>query len=732
MKLQKDNRGKTWLIITLSIVGALIAIILIFVIGVALSSNDEAADAATEQTEETFADDIDYEDEEQSYELSDEEAIAQTGADGTWTIMIHMCGSDLESDGCSGTYNMAEILWGEPSDKVNVVVQTGGSKKWNEEGYIENLENCDDIANDSLGYYRLTDGKVILEKSEPLASMGEPDTLSSFIKWGAEKYPADKYMLILWDHGGGTTGGVCYDELYEDDRLTLPEIRKALDDADVPFENITFDACLMATLETAETLQGYAHYMTASEEIVPGAGIAYTEFIQYLNENPGSDGYELGKVVVDAYNERYVGTGKEDMVTMSVTDLTKLPAVSSAYRNLSGQFLISTQDADKLNRIQQGAGKAENYGGNNDAEGYTNLVDLKGLVENTKSAVDADKAEAVTDALEQAVLYERHGDGRMHSNGMSVFYPLQMDEDTVEKYKNSTNDVPFAGYMTALCGEWDEKAWEEAWKETASQTIAAGKYDSYFNGGQQVSLDYTPFDPDALTETVGDLKPVQKGNYKIEAKQVLEDTGELKLKITSGLEAVTSVCFEIVLLGDDGDSFLYLGSDNTLECDYNTGEFKDMYSGSWMTIGDEYVCAYLTEEGEGYNLYTIPVKLNGKEMFLKSRYDSNTGKYKILGAYEGFDSETGQGGRDVQTLKAGDKVTFMFMAQGSGENTEPEWVDSETITWSDSTIMEDVQLNDCSIGYIFTITDMFGNETSMNPVMVDIKDGKMSYYEPES
>lgn len=57
----------------------------------------------------------------------------------------------------------------------------------------------------------------------------EPETLSDFIKFCNENYPADRNILILWDHGGGPVEGFGYDSIVADgDSMTLDEMQTAL------------------------------------------------------------------------------------------------------------------------------------------------------------------------------------------------------------------------------------------------------------------------------------------------------------------------------------------------------------------------------------------------------------------------------------------------------------------------------------------------------------------------
>ena len=103
-------------------------------------------------------------------------------------------------------------------------------------------------------------------------SIGDYTNLRDFVQWGVENYPADKFVLLFWNHGGGAVGGFGVDELHtEDSGLTLDEIQLALDEAykqtESTFEMIGFDACLMATVETATILAPYAKYFVATGKL---------------------------------------------------------------------------------------------------------------------------------------------------------------------------------------------------------------------------------------------------------------------------------------------------------------------------------------------------------------------------------------------------------------------------------------------------------------------------------
>ena len=225
-----------------------------------------------------------------------------------WTVMFYLCGSDLESKHSYATGNLTEILSCYPYNAVrqaiqgktesvstearcpvNVVIQTGGCKAWHAQ------EIGMDIASDRLQRWHfqpadqisLTDENTMEMVAElPLASMSKPETLADFIRWSAENYPAKKYALVLWDHGGGAKTGILIDELFDGDILYLDELRQAMADGGVVFETVLFDACLMANLETACAIQPYARWMVTSEENVAGKGTAIGGWLQQLHYIP--------------------------------------------------------------------------------------------------------------------------------------------------------------------------------------------------------------------------------------------------------------------------------------------------------------------------------------------------------------------------------------------------------------------------------------------------------------
>ena len=158
------------------------------------------------------------------------------------TLFIYMCGSNLETKQGLASKNIDELLSADKGD-TNIVIQTGGANTWRHHN----------ISSSKSQRYEIKDGKLNLLESFEQKNMGEAETLTDFLKWGQEKYPTNHNMLILWDHGGGSAKGVCFDENYSFDALTLTELNSALKKAKLKnkYDIIGFDACLMASIETA-------------------------------------------------------------------------------------------------------------------------------------------------------------------------------------------------------------------------------------------------------------------------------------------------------------------------------------------------------------------------------------------------------------------------------------------------------------------------------------------------
>ena len=161
---------------------------------------------------------------------------------------------------------------------VNLLVYTGGTSNWYNE----------DISDDRNQIFKVEGNRLNLVNNDiGLKYLSQPDTLLEFLNWSKDNYPADKYGLILWDHGGGAVSGFGFDENEpnEDESLTIDEIKNALDKFEPKLDFVGFDACLMGGFEIAYALKNDANYLIASEELEPGSGWEYKKLLNQLSKN---------------------------------------------------------------------------------------------------------------------------------------------------------------------------------------------------------------------------------------------------------------------------------------------------------------------------------------------------------------------------------------------------------------------------------------------------------------
>lgn len=229
------------------------------------------------------------------------------------TLLIYMCGSSLETTGGSATANIREMLGARVDDEVNIVIQTGGARKWR--GF--------DIPSDKLARYSVQGGVLVKVGETELANMGEAKTLADFVQWGTQSYPAEETSLILWNHGGGFVKGACFDELFSSDSLTVTEITAALTECrlEKKLEFICFDACKMACFDTAVSISPFADFMIASQDLEHAGGLDYRVIAENLGE---SDFYEK---VLRGYAEKHENKG---YYTLSCTDLSQIDKLREA------------------------------------------------------------------------------------------------------------------------------------------------------------------------------------------------------------------------------------------------------------------------------------------------------------------------------------------------------------------------------------------------------------------
>lgn len=341
-------------------------------------------------------------------------ASAAQGAMRT-TVLIYMSGSDLESEDGSATADIQEMLRANvPADgPLTVLVQTGGSEKWQLNDYPDK-KNC---------LYRISsDGYPLLETLGK-RNMGDPDTLSEFLEYGRENYPADRYILVLWGHGDGPTGGVCFDALYDDDSLMLDELAGVLGDAERAGQRINaviFDACMMNSADLLFSLGAYTDCIVASQESTLGSGGRYDLWLSALAQNPEMDALEI----CARFAACYVSTGSHGLFSQTTTASVLDCRASEALRNAAEAFYgaLNRRFDDSADEICAAVADLVSFG-ELDGSPPSGLMDAQQLCDALESFAPTE-CDALRAAMERTVAF--HADSGAQEGatcGLSLFLP---------------------------------------------------------------------------------------------------------------------------------------------------------------------------------------------------------------------------------------------------------------------------------------------------------------------
>lgn len=385
----------------------------------------------------------------------------------TWTVMLYQDADDkiLEKD-IYIDLNEAERVGS--SDRVHIVAQMdryrGG---YQGDGNWVGAKRFYVTQDDDLEHVR---SKVVQDLGA--VAMSDPRTLVDFVTWAMKNYPADRYALIMSDHGMGWPGGWSDATNASGHDRSIPLVQAVgnsmylmeLDGALEAIRNTTgldkldligLDACLMAHLEVLSALAPHARYAAVSQETEPALGWAYTRVLQELRDRPDMDGAALARAIVDSYiqdDQRIVddaaradlvggGSGRmglfgaparvsaqalaqqmEKDITLSAIDLGRIPALMDSVNDLAHAL----QGAN-----QQTIARARTY-----AQSFTSIfgedvppsyIDLGNFAQLLKKAggvpAIGEAADRVLADLGAAVIAERHGSEKPGSSGISVYFP---------------------------------------------------------------------------------------------------------------------------------------------------------------------------------------------------------------------------------------------------------------------------------------------------------------------
>ena len=598
------------------------------------------------------------------------------------TIMVYMCGTDLESQSGMGTSDLKEMVNATLNDKVNLIVYTGGCKRWKNSVVSSSVNQI----------YQIKNGKLLrLEENAGKAAMTKPETLASFIKYCGKNFPANRNMLIFWDHGGGSLSGYGYDEKYSSSgSMDLSGINTAIKNGGVKFDVIGFDACLMATVETGLMLSPYGDYMIASEESEPGVGWYYTNWLTKLAANTSMKTVELGKIIVDDFVDVCNQQCRGQATTLSITDLAEL---ENTIPDALSKFSASTNKMiqNQYNTVSKARNGAREFA----QSSRIDQVDLIHFAMNLGN----EEGKTLAQALDGAVKYNRFSGGMTNAYGLSVYFPYRKTSgvsQAVKLYK-----------AIGMDNEYIRCIQEFASMEVSGQAVSNGyssynssygsSYDSYGSYGSSSSLGglfeglmggsngYGSYSSSGdMMDLLGGLFGGGSfdffGGRSLTAETAASYISENHLDATGLVWTRDNKGYGITLsdeqwsqvsdltlnvLCDDGKGYLDLGTDNVFEIDGNT--LRGAFDGTWLSIDGHPVAYYYlntveSEDGEQYVITGyVPALLNGNQVRLILVFDNERPYGYIAGAQPVYtNGETQTIAKNLIEVGAGDKVVFLY------------------------------------------------------------------------
>ena len=629
----------------------------------------------------------------------------------TTTLLVYMCGTDLQEDACEDLIEMANS---DPSEDMNIVVLAGGAKEWSLDllkGNTRNLLSFQSEADEPDNWGR--------------KSMGSPESLREFLEYGLMEFPADRTVVILWDHGAGSEGGVCFDETANDDGLSVVEINEVLESLEktVPGYHINIfgcDACMMGTYEMAAMLSHHnIDYYVASEELEPGIGWNYTAWLEALKNDPSVSDEELCGSIIESYMEAGVTNDPYDYLTLSAVKLSEIGALEKSMEQFA-TVMSGEIEGGNLSAVRRGRSRMYTFG--SFADGSWDMVDL-GAVLDAYAQFDPDTASEAKRCLSKAVVLSSQTDNLGACCGLSILVPQDTARE-FDEYKDGFDLTDVIPNWVSFVNDYVDRLTGGSYSCSVTGTC---QFNSGYGFGEAVS--FVPFSWYGGSLSWNEEEECY--GSEIEAEEYAITDGDAGFTVQLSQEDLANLDYvEGMLMMDLSEEnqvcYVDFGTMQNNLIDWNTGTVVSLYDGTWPVFGGQPVPLYDQTSNENSRRSLIPVKLNGEYTYLVVVFPAGSTEGRVIGANAGYDAN-GLPIRNVTKLQPGDTIvpvyTMYYEEEGTEDLQESEF-EGDTIIWQDGMTVSYEDLSDeeepIPMLFCFDIYDIFGEDTLSDIITFDL------------
>ena len=585
------------------------------------------------------------------------------------TIIVYIVGSNLESECGYATRDLEILADANFGDNINVVVQAGGASKWN-----NNL-----LKDGHTHRFTIADGRLKNIDDMGKVNMASEDTLSDFLKYAAEEYPAEKYTLILWNHGGSIPLQYGADDMFPGEEITYAELNTALKEANIHFDTIVFNACLMATLEVAMSVMDYADYMVAAESVIWG-GLDFTNWLASIKRNPDASPVKHCEILMEDYMEflEYYDL----LGSISLLELDKIDEVYTEYVKYAKEVSedLRNKQYEKYYKLRDGCGYYSN----------TDSVDIITLA----TLYETDASDDLIKAVEEAVVYS--DSDYDYGNGLATYSPHQ----GIAEYNLGRVAMEEMGYDESILDYYD------VYCSISLKYMGDSAVNMYAG---------TWYDVAAVDAHIGGDVNTNPTNTEL---ATIDKNGQEVVRFTDAELQLIKMIYAMVGVQYDDNHFVLLGSETYLEFDQD-GDLVVGLPDAWTRVNGHLACIVLLdryvdyETGEWEEISAIPAKRNGEDILLVVYYSNDCPDGMILGYVNTTHNYENDGEYEdsyIYTFNDDDIINLVHPLIDFDANVEYTQIVEEDILASQLVLSyEAIDLSEMTVMSYIEVEDIYGN-----------------------